>query len=72
MALGQHICVLTKTGHKKIKPTEEKNLLDGLSGLLIRDFQLHAAVEDIARQSVQADDFLVAAAAAEVLLRDCP
>ena len=33
--------------------------------LLVRDFQLHAAVEDIALQSVQADDFLVAAAVAE-------
>ena len=40
--------------------------------LLIRDFQLHAAVEDIAFQSVQADDFLVAAAVAEILLGDSP
>ena len=40
--------------------------------LLIRDFQLHAAVDDIAFQSVQTDDLLVAAAVAEILLCDCP
>jgi len=40
--------------------------------LLIRDFQLHAAVDDIAFQSVQADDLLIAAAVAEILLGDCP
>lgn len=56
----------------KIKPIEEKNLFDGLWSLLIRDFQIHAAVEDIAFQSVQTDDFLVAAAVAEILLSDCP
>ena len=40
--------------------------------LLIWDFQLHAAVNDIAFQPVQADDFLVVAAVAEVLLGDSP
>ena len=40
--------------------------------LLIRDFQLHAAVNDIAFQPVQADDFLVVATVAEVLLGDSP
>ena len=40
--------------------------------LLIRDFQLHAAVEDIAFQTVERNDFLVAAAVAEVLLGDSP
>ena len=40
--------------------------------LFIRDFQLHAAVDDIAFQSVQTDDLLVAAAVAEVLLGDSP
>ena len=38
----------------------------------VRDFQLHAAVEDIAFQFVQTDNLLVAAAVAEVLLGDCP
>lgn len=41
-------------------------------GLLIRDLELHAAVNDIALQPVQTDDFLVAAAVAEILLSDCP
>ena len=41
-------------------------------GLLIRDLQLHAAVDDIAFQTVQVDDFLIAAAVAEILLGDCP
>ena len=41
-------------------------------GLLIRDLQLHAAVDDIAFQPIQADDFLIAAAVAEILLGDCP
>ena len=41
-------------------------------GLLIRDFEFHAVVDDIAFQSVQTDDFLVAAAVAERLLGDCP
>ena len=41
-------------------------------GLLIRDLQLHAAVDDIAFQTVQVDDFLIAAAVAEILLSDCP
>ena len=40
--------------------------------LLIRDFQLHAAVEDIAFQSVQTDDLLVAAAVAEIFLGNRP
>lgn len=40
--------------------------------LLIRNLQLHATVYDIALQPVQTDDLLVAAAVAEVLLRDCP
>ena len=40
--------------------------------LFIRDFQLYAAVDDIAFQSVQTDDLLVAAAVAEVLLGDSP
>ena len=38
----------------------------------VRDFQLHAAVDDIAFQPIQADDFLIAAAVAEILLCDCP
>lgn len=38
----------------------------------VRDFQLHAAVDDIAFQPIQADDFLIAAAVAEILLGDCP
>ena len=41
-------------------------------GLLIRDLQLHTAVNDIAFQPIQADDFLIAAAVAEILLGDCP
>lgn len=41
-------------------------------GLLIRDLELHTAVDDIAFQSVQADDLLIAAAVAEILLGDCP
>ena len=41
-------------------------------GLLIRDLQLHTAVDDIAFQSVQTDNLLVAAAVAEILLGDCP
>jgi hypothetical protein len=44
-----------KTG-KKIKPTEEKSSMGFIS---VRDFQLHAAVDDIAFQSVQADDLLI-------------
>ena len=35
-------------------------------GLLIRDFEFHAVVDDIAFQSVQADDLLIAAAVAEI------
>ena len=41
-------------------------------GLLIRDLELHTAVDDIAFQPIQADDFLIAAAVAEILLGDCP
>lgn len=41
-------------------------------GLLIGNLQLHAAVDDIAFQPIQADDLLIAAAAAEILLGDCP
>ena len=41
-------------------------------GLLIRDLQLHAAVDDIAFQTVQDDDFLIAATGTEILLGDCP
>ena len=40
--------------------------------LFIRDLELHTAVDDIAFQSVQTDDLLVAAAVAEILLGDCP
>ena len=40
--------------------------------LLIRNLQLHAAVDDIALQPVQTDDFLISAAVAEILLGDCP
>ena len=40
--------------------------------LFIRDLELHTAVEDIAFQPIQADDFLIAAAVAEILLGDCP
>ena len=40
--------------------------------LFIRDLQLHTAVDDIAFQPIQADDFLIAAAVAEILLGDCP
>ena len=40
--------------------------------LFIRDLQLHTAVDDIAFQSVQTDNLLVAAAVAEILLSDCP
>ena len=40
--------------------------------LFIRDLQLHAAVDDIAFQPIQADNFLIAAAVAEILLGDCP
>ena len=36
--------------------------------LFIRDLELHTAVDDIAFQSVQTDDLLVAAAVAEILL----
>ena len=39
-------------------------------GLLIRDLELHTAVDDIALQPVQTDDFLVAAAVVEILLSD--
>ena len=38
----------------------------------VRDIQLHAAVDDIAFQPIQADDFLIAAAVAKILLSDCP
>ena len=41
-------------------------------GLLIRNLELHTAVDDIAFQPVQTDDLLVAAAVAEILLCDCP
>ena len=41
-------------------------------GLLIRDFEFHTAVDDIAFQPVQTDDFLIAVAVAEILLGDCP
>ena len=41
-------------------------------GLLIRDLQLHTAVDDIAFQPVQADDLLIAAAVAEILLSNRP
>ena len=40
--------------------------------LLIRNLQLHAAVDDIALQPVQTDDFLISAAVAEILLSDSP
>ena len=40
--------------------------------LFIRDLELHTAVDDIAFQSVQTDNLLVAAAVAEILLGDCP
>lgn len=48
--------VSEKTG-EKIKPTEEKSSMGFIS---VRDFQLHTAVDDIAFQSVQTDDLLVA------------
>ena len=40
--------------------------------LLIRDLQLHTAVDDIAFQPIQADDFLIAATVAEILLGNRP
>ena len=40
--------------------------------LFIRDLEFHTAVDDIAFQSVQTGDLLVAAAVAEILLCDCP
>ena len=40
--------------------------------LFIRDLELHTAVDDIAFQSVQADDLLIAAAVAEILLCNRP
>lgn len=40
--------------------------------LFIRDLELHTAVDDIAFQSVQTDDLLVAAAVAEILLGNRP
>lgn len=43
----------------------------GLS-YLVGDFQLHTAVDDIVFKSVQADDLLIAAAVAEILLCYCP
>ena len=60
--------VSEKTG-EKIKPTEEKSSMGFIS---VRDFQLHAAVDDIAFQSVQADNLLIAAAVAEILLGNRP
>lgn len=58
--------VSEKTG-EKIKPTEENSSMGFIS---VRDFQLHTAVDDIAFQPIQADDFLIAAAVAEILLSD--
>ena len=40
--------------------------------LLIRDLQLHTAVDDIAFQPIQADDFLIAATVAEIFLGNRP
>ena len=59
---------------KKITPSTEKIRRGRVMrfGLLIRDFELHTAVDDIAFQPIQADDFLIAAAVAEILLGDCP
>lgn len=67
-------------GKPKIEPPREQknNALHGnirrgrIKWLFIRDFQLHTAVDDIAFQSVQTDDLLVAVTVTEILLCDCP
>ena len=56
---------------KKRKPTEEKNLLDGLHGL-VGNLQYLTSVDDIGSQSVQADDLLIPGTVTEVLRGNFP
>lgn len=65
-------CRLVPKKSKKTSPSKRKCSPRWAFGLLIRDFELYAAVDDIAFQPIQADDLLIAAAAAEILLCDCP
>ena len=57
---------------KKTSPSKRKCSPRWAFGLLIRDFELYAAVDDIALQSIQADNLLIAAAVAEILLGNRP
>ena len=65
-------CRLVPKKSKKISPSKRNCSPRWAFGLLIRDFQLHAAVNDIAFKSVQGDDLLVAVTVTEILLGNRP
>lgn len=71
---------LEGNGHLERKNSKKNNALHGMVrrervmrfDLLIRDLQLHTAVNDIAFKSVQTDNLLAAVTVTEILLCDCP
>ena len=72
LATGHEAAVWSLKRAKKLSPSKRNCSPRWAFGLLIRNLQLHAAVDDIAFQPIQADDLLIAATVAEILLGNCP